>query len=98
MDIEQIKTAYKSPWQNPYVERLGGSIQRECLDHVIIFNENHLYRVVKDYLIYYHSHRTHLGLNGDCPEHRPVEPPEMGKVVELPVVGGLHHRYTRQAA
>ena len=101
MEIEQIKTAYKSPWQNPlnpFVERFGGSRQRDCLDHVIIFNEDHLRRVVIAYLSYYHNYRTHLGLDGDCPKPRAVEPPEMGKVIELPMVGGLHHRYTRRAA
>jgi putative transposase len=98
MNIEQVKTAYESPWQNPFVERFGGSIQRDCLDHVIIFNEGHLRRVVIAYLSYYHNYRTHLGLDGDCPDHRPVEPPEMGRVIELPMVGGLHHRYIRQAA
>ena len=80
------------------MERFGGSIQRECLDHVIILNENHLIRVVKDYLLYYHGHRTHLGLGGDCPEHREAEPPSMGQGIELPMVGGLHHRYTQQAS
>lgn len=98
MNIDQVKTAYKSPWQNPFVERFGGSIQRECLDHVIIFNEDHLRRVVIAYLSYYHNYRTHLGLDGDCPEHRPIEPPEIGEVMELPMVVGLHHRYTRRAA
>jgi putative transposase len=74
------------------------TLQRECLDHVIILNENHLRRVVIAYLSYYHNYRTHLGLDGDCPEHRPIEPPEIGEVIELPMVGGLHHWYTRRAA
>ena len=64
----------------------------------MILNENHLRRVVTAYLDYYHGHRTHLGLGSDCPEPRAMEPPEMGKIIELPMVGGLHHRYTRRAA
>ncbi len=98
MGIKQVTTAYKSPWQNPYVERLGGSLRRECLDHVIVFNERHLRCAVRSYLDYYHNCRTHKGLDGDCPEPRSVQPPEMGEVVELPMVDGLHHGYTRRAA
>jgi hypothetical protein len=75
-----------------------GSIRRECLDHVVILNENHLRRVLREYLSYYSEARTHLGLEKDCPEARAVEPPEAGRVVALPQVGGLHHRYTRRAA
>lgn len=89
--------AYRSPGQNPFVEKFGSSIQRECLDYVVIFNEDHLCRVVISYLSYYHNYRTHLGLDGGCPEHRPIEPPAKGEVIELPMVGGLHHRYTRGA-
>ena len=72
MGIEQIRTANHSPWQNPYVERVIGSIRRECLDHVIILNERHLRRVLRDYLDYYHRSRTHLGLEKDCPVPRVV--------------------------
>ncbi len=78
LGIEQIPTSYRSPWQNPYVERVIGSIMRECLDHVIILNERHLRSVLRDYLDYYHRNRTHLGLEKDCPVPRPVEPPEDG--------------------
>ena len=70
-----------------------GSIRRECLDHVIVFNEIHLRCILTDYLSYYHRHRTHRSLEQDCPE-----PPDQGKIIELPLVGGLHHRYARQAA
>ncbi|MBU1701646.1 MAG: integrase core domain-containing protein [Candidatus Eisenbacteria bacterium] len=98
MGIEQVFIAPRSPWQSPYVERVIGSIRRECLDHVIIFNERHLRRVLRLYFDYYHRCRTHLGLEKDCPVARPVEPPERGLVASEPMVGGLHHRYFRQAA
>jgi transposase InsO family protein len=88
----------RSPWQNPYVERLIGTLRRECLDHVIIFNDRQLERVLREYVEYYHAHRTHRALEHDCPLPRPIEAPGQGKIVELPWVGGLHHRYTRQAA
>jgi putative transposase len=83
---------------NPYVERVIGSIRRECVDHVIIFNEKHLRRVLKEYFRYYHESRTHLGLEKDCPKPRLVESPDLGVVDVEPMVGGLHHRYFRQAA
>ena len=98
LGMEEVKTARKSPWQNPYVERVIGSIRRECLDHMIIFGEKHLRKVLREYCDYYHESRTHLGLEKDCPEPRAVEPPELGKVVSIPQVGGLHHRYSRMAA
>jgi len=96
--IEEVLTAPRSPWQNPYVERLIGSIRRECLDHVIVLNEAHLKRILSSYFAYYHGSRTHMGLDGNSPEPREVEPPQLGPVVAIPHVGGLHHRYTRQAA
>ena len=98
LGIEEVLTARRSPWQNPYVERVIGSIRRECTDHVIVFNENHLRRVLQSYLRYYHTSRTHLSLDKDTPDSRAVEPPAMGRVVEFPEVGGLHHRYARRAA
>ncbi len=98
LGIEQVLIAPRSPWQNPYVERLIGSIRRECLDHVIVFNENHLRRILRGYIHYYHESRTHLALDKDAPQPRPVEPPTMGRIVEFPEVAGLHHRYARQAA
>jgi putative transposase len=99
MGIEEVLTAPKSPWreavslamQNPYVERLIGSIRRECLDYVIVLNEDHLRRVLKTYFVYYHEARTHLSLGKDTPDRRKTEPPELGKVMALPMVGGLHH-------
>jgi putative transposase len=75
-----------------------GSPRRECLDHVIIFNDRHLERMLREYLAYCHAHRTHQALEHDGPAPRPIEVAEQGEIVELPLVGGLHHRYTRQAA
>ncbi len=75
-----------------------GSIRRECLDHVIVLDERHLRRILRKYVDYYHSCRTHLSLEKDAPEPRRVESPAMGKVSAIPKVGGLHHHYTRRAA
>jgi putative transposase len=80
------------------VERLIGTLRRECLDHVVVLNGPHLRRLLSQYLIYYHGARTHLSLEKDAPEPRPVERPDEGRIVETPMVAGLHHRYTRQAA
>jgi transposase InsO family protein len=98
LGIRNVLISARSPWQNPYVERVIGSIRRECVDHVVIFNERHLRRVLKEYFTYYHGSRTHLGLAKDCPRPRLVEPPELGPISAEPMVGGLHHRYFRQAA
>ena len=98
LGIETVRTTPRSPWQNPYAERIIGSIRRECLDHVIVCNEHHLRRLLVDYFEYYHAARTHLGLKKDTPIPRAIEGPEPGKVVALPFVGGLHHRYSRRAA
>jgi len=98
LEIEQILTSPHSPWQNPYVERVTGSIRRECLDQVIIFNEQNPRSVLRKYLDHYHRSRTHPGLEKDCPEPRVTEPIDIGPVASEPVLGGLHHRYFRQAA
>jgi transposase InsO family protein len=98
LDIKQVLIAARSPWQNPYVERMIGSIRRDCLDHTILFNEKHLRRMLKEYIRYYNEDRTHLGLEKDCPNPRAIELPDLGPVQSEPVVGGLHHRYYRQAA
>lgn len=98
MDIRQVLISVRSPWQNPYVERVIGSIRRDCLDHVGIFHERHLRRVLKEYIQYYNEHRTHLGLEKDCPKPRSIERPDSGPIHSEPMVGGLHHRYYRQAA
>src|SRR3989440_8001719 len=96
--ITEVITAPRSPWQNPYAERLIGSIRRECLDHVIIFNERHLRHVLSSYFQYHHDTRTHLSLGKDCPRPRPIQSPSAGNIIALPEVGGLHHRYERRAA
>ena len=98
MGIEQLQTAARSPWQNCYVERVIGSIRRECLDHVIVINDNHLRRILKTYLGYYHDSRTHLSLEKDAPKSRTVQTHDIGRIVSIPQVGGLHHRYERRAA
>jgi putative transposase len=98
LGIEEKVIAPMSPWQNPIVERLIGSIRRECLDRVIVLNERHLRKLLADYGEYYHRIRPHRSLGQDAPTPRTIEPPECGKVVEFPMVGGLHHRYGRQAA
>ncbi len=98
MDIKQKLIAPRSPWQNPYVERLVGSIRRECLDQVIIFHERQLKQILESYCEYYHKVRPHRSLCHDSPIPRPVESPEQGNVIELPQVGGLHHHYLRQVA
>ena len=98
MGIEEVKIAPRRPWQNPYCERLIGSMRREVLDHVIVLNDRHLKRLLTAYIAYYHRFRTHLALAMDCPHPRAVQPPETGGVIALPAVGGLHHHYERQAA
>jgi len=97
LGIEEVVIAYRSPWQNPYVERLIGSIRRECLNHVIVLNETHLLRILSEYFAYYHESRAHLSLERNAPVPRRVEHPSEGKVIAIPQVGGLHHRYTRAA-
>lgn len=98
MGIKQVLSAPRSPWQRAYVERLIGSIRRECLDHIIVFSERSLRRTLSAYCGYYHNWRTHLSLDKDAPEARRVQPLSEGKVVEMPEVGGLHHHYERRAA
>jgi len=109
LDIIEAKTAPKSPWQNPYVERIIGSIRRECLDHIIVLNGEHLKRTLADYFEYYHHDRTHLGLEKETPFGRPIQKkpqngkliklcpiqkkPQNGKLIKLSRVGGLHYRY-----
>jgi putative transposase len=98
MGIEEVLIAPRSPWQNPYVERLVGSIRRECLDHVIVLHERHLRRLLIKYFHYYHHWRTHRSLDMDCPLPQPVQRPEVGSIREVAEVGGLHHHYERRAA
>jgi putative transposase len=98
MGITEVLTAPQSPWQNPFAERLIGSIRRECLDHVVVLGERHLRRILTAYFAYYHRARTHLSLDKDAPDRRPSQPPELGAIIPIPEVGGLHHRYVRRAA
>jgi putative transposase len=98
LGIEEVVIAPRSPWQSPYVERVIGSLRRECFDHVIVLGEKHLRRIMRRYLSYYHGVRTHLALEKDAPEPRTVQTPEKGTVIEISEVGGLHHRYERRAA
>lgn len=95
MGITELVSAPRSPWQNGYVERVIGTIRRDCLDHIIAFGENHLREILKEYVEYYNRSRTHLGLEGDCPVSRNVEPE--GRVYAVPWLGGLHHTYRRNA-
>ena len=93
MGIRDRPTAPRSPWQNGYAERFIGSIRRECLDHVIVFSEQHLRRVLRSYQQYYNGTRTHLSLAKDAPLPRSIQ--TVGSILPLPVLGGLHHHYVR---
>ena len=97
LGIEEVITAPRSPWQNPYVERIIGSIRRECLNHVIIFNERHLRQMLRSYARYYHEARTHLSLDKQSLVPRSIQQPDQGTVVAFPHVGSLHHEYRRAA-
>jgi putative transposase len=97
LGIEEVPITPRSPWQNPYVERLIGTLRRELLDHVIVLNEAHLKRLLTDYFAYYHAARTHQALDENAPVPREIEPPERGRVIGTPYVGGLHHGYSRAA-
>jgi putative transposase len=97
MGLKEVVIAPRSPWQNPYVERMIGTLRRELLDHVIVHNEDHLCRLVTLFLDYYHTVRPHLSLECNAPIPRPIEAPNEGRVVALPCVGGLHHGYRRVA-
>jgi len=98
MGIEQVRITARSPWQNCYVERAIGSIRRECLNHMIVLSEQHLRRILKSYFRYYHESRTHLSLSKDAPESRAIQANELERIVQIPQLGGLHHRYERRAA
>jgi transposase InsO family protein len=97
MGIRQILISPRSPWQNPYAERVIGSFRRECLNHVIVLSESHLRRILHGYVAYYNDSRPHMSLSGNSPLGREVERPSRGRVTAIPQVGGLHHRYTRAA-
>jgi transposase InsO family protein len=93
MGIRDKPIAPKSPWQNGVAERLIGSIRRECTDHIIVLGEAHLRRVLKCYATYYNAARTHRSLNKDSPVSRPVH--RTGRIISRPILGGLHHQYSR---
>jgi transposase InsO family protein len=100
MRIIPIRTSVRSPWQNGIAERWVGSCRRELLDYVIILNQNHLYRLLEEYIEYYHRDRTHYNLDKDPPISRPIQNKESAddKVIALPRVGGLHHKYVWKKA
>src|SRR6476469_7477882 len=93
MGIRDRPTSPRSPWQNAYAERLIGSIRRQCLDHVVVFVEWHLRHVLLSYMNYYNETRTHLSLDNDAPLSRTVQ--RAGRILRLPILGGLHHQYIR---
>ena len=93
MGIRDHPTASRSPWQNGHAETLIGSIRRECLDHIVVFGEAHLRRILAAYAGYYNELRTHLSLEKDSPSHRPVQ--RLGQLAAQPILGGLHHHYCR---
>jgi transposase InsO family protein len=95
LGVKQVRTAFKSPWQNGVAERFVGNCRRDLLDHVIVLNERHLKRLMNEYVCYYHEDRTHLGLNKQTPEGRVAakQANASSKVVTMPRLGGLHHRY-----
>ena len=97
MGIEEVVTTAQSPWQNPYAERLIGSIRRECLDHLIVLGEGQLRRILREYFDYYNGVRPHQSLEKNSPLPRQIELPTKGTVSSIPQVGGLHHRYRRAA-
>jgi len=97
--ILEVRTAYRSPWQNPCVERMIGTLRRELLDHVIVLNQAYLERLLREYLTqYYHTARPHQGLGGETPVPQPGAAVGQGELISVPVLGGLHHRYYRAAA
>jgi transposase InsO family protein len=98
MGIEEVLTAPQSPWQSPYIERVIGSIRRECIDNVVVLHERHLRRILTAYFDHYHRWRCHQGLDMDCPEPRPIQSPELGDVVEVAESGGMYRQYERRAA
>ncbi len=98
MGIKQVLSAPRSPWQRAYVERLIGTIRRECLDHMVVFNERSLYQHLQAFVEYYHRSRIHLALEKDTPAPRPIQTPASGRITSIAVLGGLHHRYERRAA
>ena len=98
LGIRELRTAARAPLMNAFAERVIGTLRRECFDHLIVLNERHAQRLLGEFRHWYNQDRVHLALGKDAPDHRPKEPPELAKVVALPRLGGLHHRYCRRAA
>jgi putative transposase len=98
MGMEEVITAPRSPWHDPFAERLLGTVRRDCLNYVIVLGESHLQRTLTRYFRYHHNFRTHLSLEKDAPARRPVQDAKLGPVIELSEVGGPHHHYERRAA
>ncbi len=96
LDLAEVKTAPRSPWQNPYVERVIGTIRRECLDHIVPVSEQHVRRTLCEFAEYYNETRAHQSLNGNAPEPRAIS--ANGELIAKPVLGGLHHSCSRAAA
>jgi transposase InsO family protein len=93
MGIRDRPISPRSPWQNPYIERLIGTVRRECLDRMLIFGEAHLRLTLSSYAAYYNKVRTHLALGKDAPVSRAVQ--RSGAIVAIPILSGLHHHYVR---
>src|SRR5207302_10553873 len=93
MGIRDYPTAPRSPWQNGHVERLIGSIRRESLDHLVVFDEAQLRRVLRNYASHYNQVRTHLSLDKNAPNFR--RPQKLGSIASISILGGLHHQYVR---
>ncbi len=98
LGIKEVVTTPRSPWQNAYVERVIGSIRRECLDHLVVLTDRQLKRVLREYVDYCNRVRTHLSLDKDAPDYRMMKPPDASKIVRVRRVGGLQHEYIRIAA
>jgi hypothetical protein len=99
--VEEVRTAFRCPWQNPFCERFIGTLRRELLDHVIVLSKRHLERLLREYIDeYYHTSRPHQGLGGDTPipQGKPPEIKGPSKLISIPVLGGLHHKYVRVSA
>jgi transposase InsO family protein len=98
MGIKEVLSASRSPWQRAHVERVIGTIRRECLDHMIVIDERCLYQHLKRFTHYYHRSRTHLALEKDSPEPRAIQVPDAGRIIANPIRRWTHHRYERRAA
>ena len=97
MGIHEVRIAPRAPWQNHFVERVIGSLRRECLDHFLILSEAHLRRLLRANGADYNTTRPHQSLDNNSPQPRVIEPPPCGGIITIPQVGGLHHRYQRVA-